>query len=224
MASRRASLIRFNYDTNTGQYFDPRTRQFVPRSRMIDVMNQRIAASNELVAVAVAQAQAGEISFSQMQSILTTEVRNLNVQLYALGKGGFNQMTQADYGRAGNILRTEYTYMRKFISDIQTGNMTPAQVANRYNLYMDHAWQSYWTGDVQAKATAGFTEEKRDAENDKATCDDCRRYDSDGWQPINTFPRPGQKCQCKARCRCEVIYRKRVGNEWVLSTGERIAA
>jgi hypothetical protein len=37
-------------------------------------------------------------------------------------------------------------------------------------------------------------------------CADCVRYKQAGIVPIGSLPMPGQRCECRARCKCSVEY------------------
>jgi hypothetical protein len=62
-------------------------------------------------------------------------------------------------------------------------------------------------GRFMVKKEQGFKEMRRLARKDKKTCQDCKDYDAQGWQPIGTLPMPGHGCRCYDRCRCSIEYR-----------------
>lgn len=57
------------------------------------------------------------------------------------------------------------------------------------------------------KEEQGYKEMRRVAILDKKVCQDCRRYDALGWQPLGSLPMPGHGCRCYDRCRCHIEYR-----------------
>jgi len=57
------------------------------------------------------------------------------------------------------------------------------------------------------KQEQGYKEMRRVAILDRKVCQDCRRYDALGWQPLGSLPMPGHGCRCYDRCRCRIEYR-----------------
>lgn len=61
-------------------------------------------------------------------------------------------------------------------------------------------------GTLALNQTLGYKQMRRVARHDKKTCEDCRMWDSMGWQPIGLLPPPGQRCRCHDNCRCYIDY------------------
>jgi hypothetical protein len=123
------------------------------------------------------------------------------------GRGGRKFMTQADWGRIGGDLAFQYGRLDDFAREIAAGELSPARIAARAQLYVNAPHQAYESGRREAKIVAGFTQERRNAVMDQGTCGDCADYHRKSWQPINTLPPPGSGCACGANCRCEMEYR-----------------
>ena len=67
------------------------------------------------------------------------------IQLGILGRGGRDQMTQSDWGRIGQMLRSQYGYLDGFMDEIANGNLTEGQIRSRLNMYYESAQSSYET-------------------------------------------------------------------------------
>ena len=52
-------------------------------------------------------------------------------------------MTQADYGRLGNMLRNQYGFLDRFAQEIAAGNISQAQIAARAKMYFASATQAF---------------------------------------------------------------------------------
>lgn len=206
MATRRPNILRRIWDRIRRVFINPATNEVISQDEMLRVLGERAAASKAITSVAIEQALAGEISFSEMESIMAVEVRNLNIQLYSMGKGGISQISPLDREIMSGILTEEYTFMGNFVTDIQSGNLSPAQVSNRYDSYMEHSRQSFWEGSRAAAVAAGMTQERR-VLNPAEHCQDCIGYAAQGWVRINTLPRPGQASECRSNCKCTIIFR-----------------
>ena len=87
------------------------------------------------------------------------------------------------------------------------GQTWPA-LANRVINYVATPTYAFFNlGEYMVSRDMGYKEMRRVAKNDKKTCKDCRRYDSQGWAPFGELPMPGKGCQCYANCRCAIEYR-----------------
>lgn len=150
--------------------------------------------------------QGGQISLSQMRDALATELRRANSQMFALGRGGWRQVTAEDRALLTERLKQEFDYLRGFMRGIADGKLSEAQIRDRLSMYSEHTRSSFWDGQTAAKADAGYTQERRVLAA-AIHCKDCPDYAAQGWQPINTLPSPGLGCQCGARCKCEMEYR-----------------
>jgi hypothetical protein len=75
----------------------------------------------------------------------------------------------------------------------------------RYLVTPVYGWHAY--GEMGRKQRTGFKQMRRRSQQDKRCCEDCTRYDSQGWTAIGALPPPGQNCRCLDNCRCFIEYR-----------------
>jgi hypothetical protein len=69
---------------------------------------------------------------------------------YAASKGGFANVTQAEWGKLGAQLKNEqYTRLDKLAQDIADGKLSPAQINARSKLYVEGASQVYERGKAE---------------------------------------------------------------------------
>jgi len=81
-------------------------------------------------------------------------------------------------------------------------------IAHRTSRYLSTpVWGYYSFGEMDKNRRLGYKEARRVANLDKRCCDDCRAYNSQGWQPIGILPPPGQRCRCLDNCRCFLEFR-----------------
>jgi len=91
------------------------------------------------------------------------------------------------------------------------GKSTPAtwqgveERLSRFIVSPTYSWFSF--GEMERMRRVGMKQMRRRANLDKKACDECRSYDSMGWQPMGTLPVPGERCRCHDRCRCVMDYR-----------------
>lgn len=148
----------------------------------------------------------GRISLAQWQRNMAKEIKDAWRTQYALGRGGWEQMTQSDFGRMGGRLQFQYRRLNAFAEDIWRGDLSDAQIRARAKMYATANRTALFDGRTQAKIGASFIEERRIL-NPAEHCQDCIGYAALGWQPIGTLPEPGQQSVCRANCKCTKEYR-----------------
>lgn len=112
------------------------------------------------------------ISITDWVMAMRQEVKIAHLAQYMLAKGGKSQMTQADYGRVGQVLREQYQFLNGFAEDILDGNLSEAQMRARANLYFNSSNSSFHRGRA---ASFGL---------------DLPQYPADG------------QTRCRANCKC----------------------
>jgi hypothetical protein len=66
----------------------------------------------------------GDISIGQWEEQMKKAIRELHTSVAAIGKGGWDQMTPADWGRLGPILKEQYKYLHRFAQYISDNRDT----------------------------------------------------------------------------------------------------
>lgn len=135
------------------------------REKFIDHQKQR---AQKLVGDLVEE----RTNMTQWVLNMREELKQVHLAQYMLAKGGKNNMTQADYGRVGAVLREQYQYLNNFASDIVTRDLSEAQIRARMNLYFNNSNASFERG----------------------------RAASHGLQ-LPAYPADGAT-QCKSNCKC----------------------
>jgi hypothetical protein len=157
----------------------------------------------------------GNISAADFQEAMMGELKNLYGATSALARGGYANMTPAEWGRNGGILRKEYEYLADFAQALNNEELTVAQARARAALYPGKAFSRYWDEDRRLKRAGGFTEERWRAVGDERTCTStdgktgCAERHAMGWVPIGTHetsPDAGDT-PCLGNCRCTLEYR-----------------
>jgi hypothetical protein len=124
----------FTFDPNLGRYRNDQGR-LVSEARIRELAHRaQEVAGNDLQAIA-GRFHAGEINRTTFEAEFRATLRATSLAEYALGRGGFAQMSAADYGRVGRYLRDQYAYARGFADAITGGELSLAQVEARAALY-----------------------------------------------------------------------------------------
>jgi hypothetical protein len=164
----------FVWDTVSRRYRNTETGKWISHADVAGLRDQFAMEQRVWADQAVRAMVRGDWTVRRWELEIRDRLKRVYLAEYMLGRGGQQAMTQADYGRVGNMLRDQYQYLRTFALDVQAGTMSEAQIAARTQLYHESSIQAFERG----KAAA---------------------YSGDlilpAW-PADGFTR------CKARCRC----------------------
>lgn len=149
----------------------------------------------------------GKVPLAVWQQKAAAEIKNAWMVNLVVGKGGVNNLTLSDYGRAGNRLRGVYGHLNRFALDIASGKLSQAQILARIKLYSNNTMTAYYDGLTAAKQAVGYDQERRILQPAEH-CADCVGYAEQGWVPIGTLPEPGIGSVCNGNCRCLKEYRR----------------
>lgn len=194
----------FRYNDRAGRY--TLNGRFVSQSAVNDALNTAVKAAALDMNRLTQQLREGTLAIGDWQAAMMQAVKDSQLASAALAKGGFQQMTQADYGRVGQSVREQYGHLQAFAQQLADGAIPlDGRVPRRAELYVEAARGMY---DKQTRADMrrrGMTEE-RNTLNATESCDGCIEASDMGWVPIGTLPPVGTRT-CLSRCQCSVEYR-----------------
>lgn len=202
-------LDRYVFDRRTGRYHGPLPGYgMVPNERIMGLIQERIEYHQAQMNTLTQALTDGRLTLEQWERAFALQLKDLHLQEAALARGGWQNMTQADFGRVGRLLRDQYAYLHGFAQDIATGEYPDSRILWRAGLYASSGREAYWRA-ANVTAQAGrMTMERRVAVGDKGTCSPCTDLARLGWQRIGTLPPPGgPPCEGTVACRCEKEYR-----------------
>lgn len=202
--SREAQRYR---NTATGRFVSMQTvreRGLEPvmrasESRMAELTQQRID---------------GLISTNAWRSGMALEIKIIHIEAAMAANGGRAQMSQADWGRVGARIKSQYRFLDNYAGQVAAGAQPlDGRMLSRSRMYADAARATFEETRRGARMETGWQEERRilgPAEHcqpsDKAP--GCIQLAAKGWRRIGTLPAIGQTT-CRTRCRCHFVYRKR---------------
>ncbi len=88
----------------------------------------------------------GIIALGVWESRMRAALQDAAVVQYVVGRGGFDQMTDADWTWLDSWLLVQYSFLSGFSQDIATGLLSEAQIAARSNLYYSSAVAAFERG------------------------------------------------------------------------------
>lgn len=197
----------WGWDPVAHRYRDIETGRFLSRARALELVQQSIDASGIASDQLASYAASGALSAADYGSFFREEIKREYLRQYLLGIGGREQMTAADWGSIGGMLREQYGWLQGFLDEIASGNLTEAQIMARARMYLNSAREAYERAHAKTAVAGGMTEELW-ALGEAEHCPDCLAYAAEGWQPVGTFPEPGDgSTQCLTNCQCHKAYR-----------------
>ena len=196
-------LPGYSWDDRLRNYVSSDTGRMVKRGEVTDLLRDMTKASEERIGDFGRLAANGSISPRQFYEAMQQEIKLATNTNAALAKGGWAQMTQADWGANGYQLRQEYANLRNFANEIAAGNLSPAQIEARANLYANSTYSRYWEIRTEQERQAGMMQEKLVTMGDSRVCEECMAEAGRGLMPIGTFNPP-----IHPGCRCDVEYSK----------------
>jgi hypothetical protein len=166
---------------------------------------------------------ARQISLAEWQSGMMELIKDGNNLAGVAARGGWAQMSPADWGAVGNATREQYEYLRNFAEEIANGKQPLNGSARvRAQLYADAIETQYERFRRRNEQLYnGAEQERRVLDPQAESCqtrgdlEGCIELSALGWQQIHSLPPIGHS-PCIVRCRCHFIYRKSVGGKWVI--------
>lgn len=210
---------RYAWNDQAGQYVDTRSGRFVSRAVIredLDRVLDGITAKMDLTSQALVT---GEINLDRWQREMMSLTKRAHLVSASLQRGGWAQLTQADFGRVGQIVRREYDYLRRFADQIASGKQPlDGNVARRARMYAQQARNTFYSFQRVDMQRRGFDEE-RSILNPADHCEECVAEEAKGFRPIDgsggsKMVPIGQRI-CKSNCKCSVEYRNSVTGETV---------
>ena len=187
----------------SGRYRDERGR-FVASSTVRRELDRYL--DNSDPAKALAEALRGrQVSLADWEVGMRRVVKNTHLNAIALERGGWANMTPADYGRAGQIIREQYGYLKGFAADIASGKQRlDGTLGTRAKLYSQAARTSLYKS--KAANMSGGVTHQRSIRSARDSCRQCLDLDRKVFRIDDTsFPLPGQRI-CRANCQCHLEY------------------
>lgn len=198
--------MAFRWNDRAGRYIDARGR-FVSFKTIRSVVDDTLAEHSQQILSLAQQLRDGTISLERWQLQMMAESKSVHLYSAMAQRGGWAQLTPADYGRVGQIVRREYSYILRFGRQVASGEQRlDGTLIRRAELYVQAGRGTYHEFERVAEERKGMNEERRRL-SPADHCDDCVAHAALGWQPIGTLPRIGDS-QCLTKCQCYFEYRR----------------
>jgi hypothetical protein len=195
----------WSYDRGTGRFRDDKGR-FLSQASVEKLVDARIDKLESSLKRFTRMLGDGNITLDQWEASVREAIKGAHIQAAIVGYGGKDQMGASEYGRIGQRLRSEYAYLQGFALDLLEQRISFPMALARIGLYAQSVRGSYWQGTELRKQEQGFSLMRRILDPQAQHCEDCLEFAARGIVSIGSVPLPGQRCACRARCRCRVEY------------------
>lgn len=208
-SARYAAPYRFN--TRARRYIDARGR-FVSQEVLRAAYNDALDDAGREVHRLAARLKRGDITLADWQRTMMRQIKDVHLTSAAVARGGFEQLTPADLGRVGQIVRGEYAYLDGFARDLVTGRQPfDGNFPRRAAMYVD-AGSKTFSAEMHAIATEGGFDEERSYTSDADHCPGCIRERDREWVARGALVPIGER-DCRASCRCHIVFRRSATGE-----------
>lgn len=118
---------RWNEDAK--RYQNTSTGKFLPQKRAQEYVEESIIASSAVTATLASMVRGDPPKLSSLgwKDAMRQEIKDEYIRQYLLGRGGISQMTQADWGSIGGMLKKQYTYLERFGNEVDLGRLSEAR-------------------------------------------------------------------------------------------------
>ena len=140
----------WKWNEKAARYYDTDTGRFLSRSQALGYVEQSIAATESATDLLASYVADDMLSPGDWRLLMREEIKREYIREYMLGKGGRAQMTQADWGSIGGMLKEQYTYLDAFAE--QVGEMSEAAIRSRSRMYIRSAREAYERGNARAQS------------------------------------------------------------------------
>lgn len=196
----------YSYSPLTRRYRDISTGKFVKATEVRAAVDQVILGAKASIQDLALSLQAGKLTLAEWQVQTAQALKTLHVASAVAANGGFANMSQADYGFTGNLIKQQYQFLQQFANDIASGKQKlDGTLLNRVNLYVEAARGTFEDMARRVAKIGGLTEERRIL-GPADHCSDCTTDANKSWQPIGTLPRIGDSI-CLSNCHCTFDFR-----------------
>ena len=213
-------MATYGWSESAKRYRDLETGRFVPRETVLSYVEASIEATSSATA-SLAEYVAGDVlSPGDWRLLMRREIKDEYVRQYVLGKGGVAQMTQADWGSIGGMLKEQYGYLDDFARQVAQGTLSEAQIRARAQMYIRSAREAYERAHSRVADAAGMDEVAWVLNWNAENCPDCQDYADMGWQRVDDDPYNGAypgsgHTVCLTNCRCHLEWRSsQTGESW----------
>lgn len=199
----------YTWDARSASYRGARGR-FVSAQQVREGLDDALDAASARMRALAVQLRERRITLREWQTAMMREVKNVHLYSAAAAKGGWNQMTPADYGRAGQRIRAQYAFLNARAAKIASGEQKLDGSLDRIAAMYGQAGRGTYHVVERREMEARGNDQERNVRGARDSCPGCLEATARGWVGIGELVPVGER-DCMTSCRCRIIY-QRTGN------------
>jgi len=133
------------WESDLKRYRDTKTGRFVGIKQMNELrpvyLDQQKAMIGNLI-----EKYHNNGNLKAFESGVKDTLKKSYIDMYTMGKGGRNNMTQADWGSIGGMLHEQYRHLDVLMKQVGAGEISPAQALSRLKMYENSSNEALWRG------------------------------------------------------------------------------
>jgi hypothetical protein len=207
MALRTSTSSKYRWNETARRYIDARGR-FVSQATIRAELDVALKSASVRVRALAEQLVAGEITVPEWEIGMRQISKEVHVYSATAARGGFAQLTQADYGRIGRVVRGEYAWIRNLRTEITEAKKVPPRFLSRVQLYTQAGRETYHKVERQVELEKGNTLERNVLAREAVHCrgpSSCPHQTERGWVVVGQLIPIGQR-NCFRNCKCTIEY------------------
>lgn len=178
--------------------------RFVSFAEIRSYLDAVLDANEAKVMGLASQLKARTITLAEWQIAMRDTLKDIHLSSSALARGGWAQMSQADYERVQAKIEFQYQKLAAFAKQIENGLPLDGRFTRRHTLYAQSGRSTYHESLRNEMQVRGMTKEKSVlAPSDH--CVECVSEANKGFVPIGELILIGERI-CKSNCRCHVEF------------------
>jgi hypothetical protein len=197
----------YGWNPGLNRYIDLSNGRMVSMSSVRDALESVMEASAARMNAVTQSLIDGNISLASWQTEMMQNIKLSHTAATASSAGGWAQTTPAEWGRAGQLIRGQYEYLRNFAGQIADGSQAlDGRALVRADMYGQAPRGTFEEIYRFSMIDAGYDEGRR-VLGQADHCEDCIDYAWMGWMPAEDVPEIGNS-QCLTNCHCTIEYRR----------------
>ena len=202
------STPQFRWNSVAKRYIAPNGK-FVSVGNVRDALDGFISVTTNTMKSISAELVEGHISLAAWQTEMMALSKEVNLAGAAIERGGWYNMTSADFGSVGHKIKGEYAYLRGFADDIASGaQRLDGTLASRSRLYGQQGRVTYHDFAARTADAQGMDEESSKT-SPADHCESCLHEESRKWVPRGSLVPIGDRT-CLSNCNCYMRYRSSI--------------
>jgi hypothetical protein len=196
---------RYGWNAGAARYYDRLTGRYASRDTVRLAIDDVVADAEREVREVTEAYRRGELTLDDWQAQLRDMIKETFLDAEATARGGWQNLTQADFGRVGQAVREQYRYLDRFTTDIRNGLPLDGRFLNRAAMYAKAARPFFHDEQRELLEATGYTEE-RNVLHAAEHCETCVVQSALDWVLIGTLIPIGERT-CLGNDRCSMRYR-----------------